>query len=392
MWIVSICLVDMLLVKFLACVNLATWATPIPHCLVLSNHMCIVSCRYCLCCVWIQAPERISNDSYGTPGDIWSFGLTILAVVRGAFPLVPADTSFSYWDLLRIICEEEVPELGPQYSVQFNMFISACLQKDPKDRPTVPMLLQHPFFVQHAKVVSRLSEIAGRPICLTEAVSNSDDEDLFYMSPSVSTDGHGGCRTSFSSANGESKQTRLSRLTSRTRSYAAHATGALLADSSSAVVIGGLDPQLGPYSPSGSLCDSDPDEDVMTAVRLEHLQRVLEKTEAKYDQVVASYRQEKLERKEQHMQNTGSSKGNGIDRQDSCEMSNSAVGSGSSFRSMRSTRSFLKSVNDPMTPVPNFRSGLGKWEHLAYQLQLPVVVVLSTAANILNKKYLARDT
>lgn len=313
----------------------------------------------------------------------------MMAVAKGEFPLV-SDKGMNYWDLLRIICDQEPPELGPGYSNQFNMFINACLQQNPRDRPTVSMLLQHPFFVKHAKVVAHLTseKSASDPMKLDDAAS---DEDPFENMRSSFTSAQGEIRIhrpSFDSS--KPNPSRLSMLTARSLSLAHSAsTGDL--PHPSAVVFGGAEGSQShrPYSPSRSSNFSNPDEDdMMTAVRLEHLERVLEKTEAKFNQMVILYRQEKQERKQMMKSGTNSSD---VISLDSGNLSGFA--SGSSFRSMSmmSSRSFLKSANDPMTPIPNFTSGKKSWDHLANQLHLPVEIVTSTAVNILNAKYMARE-
>jgi serine/threonine protein kinase len=308
----------------------------------------------------------------------------MMAVAKGEFPLA-SENGMSYWDLLRLICDQDPPELGPGYSNQFNMFMNACLQQDPKDRPTVTMLLQHPFFIKHAKVISHLTydKSFDEPIRLDDAASEEDPFERMTRSSFSSAVGDVKFHRPSLDANTMQNPSRLSRLTARSLSLA-HSVSTSDLPHPSAVVLGGAD--MGPrqshgqgsYSPTRSGPD---EEDMMTAVRLEHLERVLEKTETKYNQMVALYRQEKLERKQMNSGKVSLDSGNV-----------SGFASGGSFRSMMSSRSFLKSANDPMTPIPNFTSGRRSWEHLAHQLHLPVEIVISTAVNILNTKYLARDS
>ena len=50
-----------------------------------------------------------------------------------------------YWNLMKSICDEDIPLPGDAYTEEFNMFIRACLEKNPASRPTVKDLLQHSF-------------------------------------------------------------------------------------------------------------------------------------------------------------------------------------------------------------------------------------------------------
>lgn len=78
-----------------------------------------------------MAPERIAGEPYSYHSDVWSFGLSILAVALGRYPIdVPGGAS--YWSLLNYLQEEEAP-LPPadRFSPAFRDFIAQCLQKDP---------------------------------------------------------------------------------------------------------------------------------------------------------------------------------------------------------------------------------------------------------------------
>jgi serine/threonine protein kinase len=49
--------------------------------------------------VCYMSPERISANKYSLSSDIWSFGLTMLAVSGGTFPL---NEGMGYWDLMAV--------------------------------------------------------------------------------------------------------------------------------------------------------------------------------------------------------------------------------------------------------------------------------------------------
>lgn len=317
-----------------------------------------------------KAPERITNGAYSFPGDIWSFGLTLLAVIMGKFPL-QSSSQLSYWELLRIICDDDPPEPGDQFSTPLNMFINSCLSKDVKDRPSVIMLLQHPWFLQNPSVIANWKKTRRNTVVASDLlVIDSDEESTNYRRVSSEK----------SEYDNESQgQSGLSRLTERTKSKQ---RGNSINDQD----IDGFSPTgnsghpsavcYGTYESSNSLMEEDEN---MTAVRLEHLERIFEKTDNRYEQMVAIYRKEKLLK--QQMQQGGNLN------------KSSHINDRSSFRSMRSSRSFLKSPDDPLVPLPNFfsQSGSRKWNHLAHQLHLPTEIVTATAGNIINRKYFARE-
>jgi serine/threonine protein kinase len=90
-----------------------------------------------------MSPERISGQEYSYASDVWSFGLSLLTVAIGRYPL---QTDGGYWGLLHSLKDEPSPELPEdEFSDVFREFIDLCLQKDPKARPSAKDLLEHPF-------------------------------------------------------------------------------------------------------------------------------------------------------------------------------------------------------------------------------------------------------
>lgn len=339
----------------------------------------------------LQAPERISNDRYSFPGDIWSLGLTLLAVVKGRFPLYSNETeTLGYWDLFRLICEEEPPVPGDNFSVEFNMFIAACLQKDPSMRPTAAMLMQHPFFLKHANIILRSSAQTQSRTASRSGVRSSQSrqyEDAIMNLLSIDSDGDPHAENPIIRSPSEEQahlnQSALARLTERRVSRASSKN--LVAGVSGHFSPGlhsrsGLSPSMASISPvpstdrNESVISLSEDEEILTAIRLEHLERILEKVETRYNQYVLMRKRDK----ERQQQQPGGS--------DYYHHPNS------SFRSMMSSRSFFKSSKDPLTPVPNLYSfnGQVKWEHFSAQLHLPVEIVKATASNIISTKFFAK--
>ncbi|XP_071742348.1 mitogen-activated protein kinase kinase 6 [Rutidosis leptorrhynchoides] len=96
-----------------------------------------------------MSPERISGKAYDYKSDIWSLGLVILECAIGRFPFIQSEDQQSwptFYELLDAIVSKPPPTApSDQFSPEFCSFVSACIQKDPKDRSTALDLLSHPF-------------------------------------------------------------------------------------------------------------------------------------------------------------------------------------------------------------------------------------------------------
>ncbi|XP_077217580.1 MAP kinase kinase 6 [Tasmannia lanceolata] len=96
-----------------------------------------------------MSPERISGSTYDYSSDIWSLGMVILECAIGRFPYLPPEQEegwLSFYELLETIVDQPPPSAPPdQFSPEFCSFISACIQKDPRDRMSSLDLLSHPF-------------------------------------------------------------------------------------------------------------------------------------------------------------------------------------------------------------------------------------------------------
>ncbi|KAJ7544795.1 hypothetical protein O6H91_09G093600 [Diphasiastrum complanatum] len=119
-----------------------------------------------------MSPERISGGAYGYDSDIWSLGLTLLECALGRYPYLTPDQEhrFSdFYELLEMIVDQPTPFApADQFSSEFCSLISACIQKEPKNRMSAAHLLQHPFLQKYeamdANLVTIIPElIAGVP-------------------------------------------------------------------------------------------------------------------------------------------------------------------------------------------------------------------------------------
>ncbi|XP_057766582.1 mitogen-activated protein kinase kinase 2-like isoform X2 [Salvia miltiorrhiza] len=99
-----------------------------------------------------MSPERISGGKYGYKSDIWSLGLVLLECATGQFPFSPPQAGGwpNFYDLMNTIVDQPAPSASSDvFSTEFCSFISACVQKDPKDRLSANELMAHPFITMY---------------------------------------------------------------------------------------------------------------------------------------------------------------------------------------------------------------------------------------------------
>ncbi|KAL6760254.1 mitogen-activated protein kinase [Haematococcus lacustris] len=104
-------------------------------------------CNTFLGTVTYMSPERINNEQYSFPADIWSLGLAIIECATGRYPY---DASVGPLQLMMEVLNEEVPlPQGPEHSDAFRDFVRQCMHKSPLKRGTIDQLLLHPFIKQY---------------------------------------------------------------------------------------------------------------------------------------------------------------------------------------------------------------------------------------------------
>lgn len=112
-----------------------------------------------------MAPERISGNTYDYKSDIWSLGMVILECAIGRFPYIQSEDKQewpSFYELLQSIVGSPPPSAPPdQFSPEFCSFVSACIQKDPRDRSSASDLLTHGFIRKFEDMDIDLSILVG---------------------------------------------------------------------------------------------------------------------------------------------------------------------------------------------------------------------------------------
>ena len=129
-----------------------------------------------------MAPEIALNLEYTYKIDIWSLGITAIEIANGK----PPYNNLSPIEFIEEAKSNRVPTLNEdnfKFSTEFKNFVSNCLIKDPKLRPSAKELLEkHTLFLQKAKDKEYLVEnvLKGCPN-LHEIFPNLLDEKEQYF-------------------------------------------------------------------------------------------------------------------------------------------------------------------------------------------------------------------
>ncbi|CAM6128999.1 unnamed protein product [Calypogeia fissa] len=107
----------------------------------------IAMCATFVGTVTYMSPERINNQNYSYPADVWSLGLALLECGTGEFPY---NANKGPVNLMLQVMYDPSPSLPEdRFSWEFRSFVDSCLAKDPGERPTAEQLLSHPFIKKY---------------------------------------------------------------------------------------------------------------------------------------------------------------------------------------------------------------------------------------------------
>ncbi|KQK13531.1 mitogen-activated protein kinase kinase 9 [Brachypodium distachyon] len=107
-----------------------------------------------------MSPERFDSERHADAdpyaADVWGLGVTLLELLMGRYPLLPAGQKPTWAALMCAICFGELPALPEgAASLEFRGFVAACLRKDHRKRASVVELLAHPFVAGRDVAASR---------------------------------------------------------------------------------------------------------------------------------------------------------------------------------------------------------------------------------------------
>lgn len=117
-----------------------------------------------------MAPEVIQESHYDGKADIWSLGITIIEMAEGNPPLSDKNPMRALFSIP--INPPPTFSNKSEWHVLTNDFLSQCLRKDLKQRPSAKILQGHPFV---SRVIKALKKNEGCSPVLKELVTASID-------------------------------------------------------------------------------------------------------------------------------------------------------------------------------------------------------------------------
>ncbi|XP_025095724.1 LOW QUALITY PROTEIN: serine/threonine-protein kinase 10-like [Pomacea canaliculata] len=131
--------------------------------------------------------ETLKDTPYDFKADIWSLGITMIEFAQ----IEPPNKDMHPMRVLIKIHKSEPPALDQpsKWSKNFNDFISKCLIKDPKQRPTAVELLEHPFIRDYRDKTAILDLICEAKADVIETVEDlTEEEDIKVLKRQMSED------------------------------------------------------------------------------------------------------------------------------------------------------------------------------------------------------------
>ncbi|XP_058081850.1 mitogen-activated protein kinase kinase kinase 5-like [Magnolia sinica] len=126
----------------------------------------------------MQAVMQKDSD-YDLAVDIWSLGCTIIEMFTGKPPWIELEWAAAMFKVLR----NETPPIPETLSAEGKDFLQLCFQRNPADRPSASMLLEHPFVnnSHHLEIPSCIQAISRMK--LMDVESPSDRTSSMQISP-----------------------------------------------------------------------------------------------------------------------------------------------------------------------------------------------------------------
>ncbi|CAH8344241.1 unnamed protein product [Eruca vesicaria subsp. sativa] len=92
-----------------------------------------------------MAPESVNNGEFESPVDIWALGWCVVEMLSGKTAWCLEEGITNVMSLMVRIGSGDVPKIPVELSEEGKDFVRRCFVKDPVERWTAQMLLDHPF-------------------------------------------------------------------------------------------------------------------------------------------------------------------------------------------------------------------------------------------------------
>jgi calcium-dependent protein kinase len=91
-----------------------------------------------------MAPELVREESYDKGVDVWALGCIVYILLTGTPPYIGKTKEEIYWNIDRKNVRYD-PKHWSRISQEGEDFVKACLTRNQNDRPSVDVLLEHPW-------------------------------------------------------------------------------------------------------------------------------------------------------------------------------------------------------------------------------------------------------
>ncbi|ESQ53374.1 hypothetical protein EUTSA_v10027234mg [Eutrema salsugineum] len=109
-----------------------------------------------------MAPESVNHGEFESPADIWALGCSVVEMSSGKTAWCLEEGITNVMSLMvRIGSGEEVPRIPVGLSEEGKDFVRKCFVKNPAERWTAQMLLDHPFLAVDGDETSSTSTSSG---------------------------------------------------------------------------------------------------------------------------------------------------------------------------------------------------------------------------------------